>query len=163
MRVDLSQYVRVEDKSKELQRSLSTLIGLKLVSARVFAASTWHFYFGPQSVSSDHCNIYLAVECPWRIHQDDFIKIGSEDYDELEGSSERQSQVIRALIGEDGLFVESVAADSLGGFTVGLSDRYVLDIFPASDNEMEWLFRNPSAFNLILMSGELSKRRNLPH
>jgi hypothetical protein len=162
--VDPLRYKPVGDMAKEIREVFSVLIGQKLIGAQVFAEGTWHFYFGPWPLAADKNGTaaYLGIECSWRIHKHDTIIIGSEDYDVLEKSADRQVRTINALVSETGLVVDSVDADELGGVRIALAGSYVFDVFPASDSEMEWLFRCPSSYSLILMNGVLNKAAPQP-
>lgn len=161
MPMNPARYAQVEGKAKEVQEGLSVLVGQKLIGARVFLDATWHFYFGPRDcLPADQSDkTYLGVECPWRIHNHDAIMIGSEDYDLLEKSTDRQMKILQALIGDSGLLVESVEADAIGGFRIGLAGAFIFDLFPASDREMEWIFCDVSSQSLILMKGVLHKSK----
>ncbi len=154
------EYTPVEQKAPEIGEALSVLINQRLTESQVILEGTWHFYFGRESVGSpghDSSRLYLAVECGWRFTKGDAIIIGSEDFDVLERNAERQMDTLRSLAGVEGLLIESVVGDVFGGFRIGFAGEYALDVFPASDSNMEWLFRNSSSCSLCLMNGILHK------
>ena len=156
-----SRYKVVGDKAQAILGALSVLVGQRLIGARVFAEGTWHFYFGRRAPLADIENgdgtTYLGVECSWRVHNGDTIIIGAEDYDVLGKSADRQLRIILQLIKEAPLLVDSVDGDEVGGLKIRLTGGYSLDVFPASDTEMEWIFRSLNSDSLILMDGALHR------
>ncbi len=156
-----SKYRIVDHISKEINECLSILIDQRMLGVQVFAEGTWHFYFGRGNVlSPDESGTtpYLGVECSWRIQKGGAILIGSDDYDVLEKSANRQINAVRAIIAGEGIPVASIRADELGGFAITFETGHVLEIFPASATEMAWIFRCPAFYSLILMNGVLNKR-----
>jgi len=164
--------------AQEIRDTLSGLIGQRLVRSRNFLA-TRHFYFG-QSAADPAGSLYtLGVECPWRIRRDRRIVAGSEDYGPMvetdtDDSGQPgdpaglQNQQLAELLGglkEDGskvntgsqLAVELVDADECGGFRIGLTEYCVLEVFPASAGQMEWIIMLPGTGALTLMNGVLSR------
>jgi hypothetical protein len=167
-----------EDKAETIHESFSVLVGLKLVRSQSFFA-TRHFYFG-QDVDPSAALYTLGVECSWRIRRGDTIIVGSEDYSERGDDNTDESwnvdmpighlqdeQLVDLMGGElkagsvintgADLIVEFVEADKQGGFRLGLSEAYVLEVFPASVRQMEWVLSPPDGGGLILMNGVLNR------
>ena len=155
MSIEKHKHVPVKDKVPEATKEFEKLIGQRFTESQVFLDGSWHFYFG--EVSDGISRPYLAVECCWRFTKGEQILIGVEDYDSLEKSTHRQMEALRNLVGSAGLGVETVSIDAWGGFRITFVDGYALDVFPASDREMEWMLKNPKWGSLVLMDGILYK------
>lgn len=146
-----------------IRKHLSSLVGQRLVRSRNFCA-TRHFYFGQENL--DAAFLYtLGVDCPWRIRRHDTIVAGAADYyvraeDNLAESWEvgtatghLQNQKLAELLGElkgdlilntgADLVVRSVEADGCGGFRIDMAGDCVLEVFPSSRSQMEWIFMLP--------------------
>jgi len=174
-----------QDDSKETRDNLSRLIGQTLLRSKNFCA-TRHFYFGDSSSKANAPELCytLGIECPWRIQTDDLIVVGSEDYyEQAEGNTDQswepgmpsghlQDQKLTELLGElkdgdivntrSGFVVESVQADRYGGFRLGLTGGYALEVFPSSRKRMEWIFTLPRGGSLMLINGALARSGRYP-
>jgi len=174
-----------QGETKDTQDNLGKLLGQKLLRSRNFCA-TRHFYFGEpgSEVDADEPHYTLGLECPWRIQTDDLIVVGSEDYYERAENNTDQSwepgmpsghlqdQKLAELLGElrDGdavntrskFIVESVEVDRYGGFRLGLTGGYIMQVFPSSKKRMEWIFTLPSGGSVMLMNGTLAKSSRYP-
>ncbi len=89
----------------------------------------------------------IHVQCPWRVigpegiavgsidaHYPPSVREGDESFDSNNDSSlceEKMSAWLERRGGEP-LFIRSVAADESGGFRLGLSGGYSVDVMPAS-------------------------------
>jgi hypothetical protein len=155
---------------------------MQLRSSRNFFA-TRHFYFGKVSEArhSDRACFTFGVECPWHLRKRGALLVGFEDYYEKAGgdadlsrepgdpSGNVQDQLLMELLGElrngevintgPGLIVEAVKLQAWGGIRISLSQRHVLEIFPASARAMEWIFMQPGRASLVFMNGVINKTR----
>jgi hypothetical protein len=168
------------EKPAKIEAALGELIKLKLFKSwNVFG--TRMFYFGPvgQDAAEDGA-FRLTLDCPWRIEQYSRILVGYQDYG-LKASDNSdpnwnpqddqlghlQDQKLKEILGatEGGyifnvrniLVVESVRADAVGGFQIGLSGGYALSVFPLGVDEVEWLLSRPTGGNLALQGNVLSE------
>jgi hypothetical protein len=165
--------------AKETRVTLRKIVGLRLHSSRTFLA-TRHFYFGKtiSQTGPGRLHYTLGFECAWRIHRSGLIIVGSEDYgEEAEGKADPswepgmpgglQDQKLTELLGErkearvintrPGFVVEAVEFDRCGGIRIELGRRYVLEAFPASAKQLEWIFMPPGGRSLVLMNGVVNK------
>jgi hypothetical protein len=174
-----------DQKATETLKALAQLVGLCLCKSRNFCA-TRHFYFGSvvQSRRRPSIRYTLGLECPWRIETGDQVVTGSEDYivraddnsdPEWEAGApggHLQDQKLRDFLGEmiDGdivavgtqHIVQSVDADSVGGFRIGFSSGYTLATFPSTAREMEWILLPASGDSLMLINGALTRASRSP-
>lgn len=163
-----------------LKETFDELIGLRWVGT-VGIGPTRHFYFaGGSRGGHDRASEYtIGVECPWRIEGPDAIIVGSDDYFEpASGSDEAgsdsqgsrrdlQEQLIVGLLGElkggrmesfvSKFVVVSIRVESFGGFRIEMSGNYTLAVFPASRNQMEWIYLRPGLKSFVYMEGKLSR------
>jgi hypothetical protein len=166
------------NKAEEIRHGLAALVGQRLLRSRNLFA-TRMFLFGQSSLQVDSALYTLGLECPWRVEKHDVILAGAEDYyEKAEANTDEsweagmpsghlQDQGLVELLGElregyiintgAGLVVESVEGDRFGGFRIGMSESCVLEVFPASRNQMEWIFSPPIGGSLILMNGALER------
>ena len=164
----------VRDMANEIYESLSALVGQRLVQSRSFLA-TRHFYFG-RANREDEARFYtLGVECPWRIRRNNTVVVGSADYYEKADNNtdeswqagsplghlqnQRLGELLGTLEGDRvintgaALTVEFVTAHACGGLGIGLTESCVLELFPASSREMEWIFMVPGEGSVVFMNG----------
>ena len=168
------------EKVSEIERMLKELVGLQLFKSwNIFATRMFYFAAPGFENQMDDGDYRLTLECPWRIEQHDRIFVGSEDYGlRSTGNSDPdwnptdmqwghlQDEKLEQILGESKngaifntrseLIVESVKADSLGGFQVCLSGGYTLSAFPARGVAMEWLLSRRAGGNLALANGSIS-------
>lgn len=167
-------------KASKIRHEFAPLVGLTLYKcSSIYATRSFHFSRG-QAEGKEYGDVYvLVVECPWRIETEGQILVGCEDYNIKADDNDDplwetgmqtghlQDQKLLELMGEfvhgdifntsSNFVVESVEADSVGGFSIIFSGAYCLSVFPASNKEMEWMLRRPPHEYLALMNGELSK------
>lgn len=167
---------------KEARAALQRVVGLQLRSSRNFFA-TRHFYFGKvsQSGPSDRGCFTFGVECPWHLRKPGAVLVGFEDYyEQAEGDADLsrkpgdpsggvQDQLLAELLGElrngeitntgPGFIVEAIELQAWGGIRISLSQRHVLEIFPASAGAMEWIFMQPGKASLVFMNGVINRTR----
>jgi hypothetical protein len=155
----------------EVRLNLNPLIGLKL-SRMARAADMRTIQFGDTEArkSGGVVGQYaLHVQCPWRLENDAGVITGSDDlfepYERAEQPGESfdwekgdslQERVLRDLLkGYDAntkqivnstnlLTVETVLADSSGGFCLSLSGGYRFLVFPNSTRREAWRLFIPS-------------------
>lgn len=170
--------LNASNKAAIIRTRFTALIGLRLFKSwNVFATRMFYFAAPAQEVHNSDGEYALTLECPWRIEGLNQILVGSEDYGtRAEGNTDEawepdmqwgqlQDQKLLELLGreENGailntrpdLIVESVEADSAGGFQLRLSGGYTLAAFPTTDNDMEWLLKRREGGYVILMNGIL--------
>jgi len=170
------------EKMSEIEGMLKELVGLQLFKSwNIFGTRMFYFAALGFENKADDGDYRITLECPWRIEQHDRIVVGSEDYGlRATGNSDPawnptdmqwghlQDQKLEEILGESKngaifntrseLVVESVKADSLGGFQLRLSGGYALSVFPASVVEMEWLLSRRAGGHLALANGSISGR-----
>ena len=140
----------MHDLPQQIEQSLSILIGLELRSA-CRALNLEMFDIGPLLAEvrtagawgevSRYC---LEVQCPWRWTSAAGLVTGSEDRHYPPGENPSMAEfdpdniarcdaILEQLIRgrEKLLVVESIAADSLGGLRVRLSEGHGIELFPA--------------------------------
>jgi hypothetical protein len=165
-------------KAATVQNRFASLVGLQLFKSwNVFATRMFYFSAPGSETRENDGEFMLTLECPWRIERLERILVGSEDYgiqarsssdgagDPDTQSGQLQDEKLRELLGKEengaifstrpDLIVESVEADSVGGFNIRLSGGYNLTAFPSTDSDMEWLLKRRSGGYLILMNGNL--------
>ena len=139
---------------KTIEIALAPLVGLPLWSAGRAADLEW-FQFGAQHVvvvgagkakgmEKTVGDFALHVQCAWRIAGPNGIVVGSRDRYVPAGDSDgasgdwdwdrpganRCDERIDAWFHGSAYVVRSVAADTLGGLSLGLPDGFTLDVFP---------------------------------
>jgi hypothetical protein len=80
-----------------------------------------------------------------------------------------QDQILTELLGDIrngevintglGFIVEAIELQAWGGIRIKLSQRHVLEIFPASARAMEWIFMQPGRASLVFMNGVVNKTK----
>ena len=120
----------------------------------------------------------LGVECAWRIRTDNEIIVGSDDYYERDPNTAEEScepntptghsqnQKLSELFGEirgdrvintgSEMLVASVREEPCNGIRIDLTGSHVLEVFPASAGEMEWIFMMPDS-SLVLIDGVVNR------
>jgi hypothetical protein len=168
----------VSEMSIKIERALAGLVGFQVLKVwNVFATS--FFYFGPPGSTNYDGEVWLELECPWRIDREGRMVVGSEDYGErAEGNTDLnwsakddqtghlQQQKLEALLGgamngavlntTAQFVVEKVRADSVGGFQLYLSGAHILSVFPAGTTGMQWLLSRRELGQVALMDSCLS-------
>jgi hypothetical protein len=156
--------------------ALSQIIGLPLTAARR-AADMQTFHFGAlRPVDNGSVGEFaLHVQCPWRIECPKGILTGRLDlwepveenapYDEnwdYEKSPNLQDEKLDQLFGQsDGsIVVQHVDADEFGGAAIGLSQGFVLRIFPAGTRGEDWRLFQPKtdARHFVISDGKVEVR-----
>lgn len=173
----------LKDKAEQISHGLAALLGLRMLRCRNVYA-TRIFFFGQSNEQVDSALYTLGLECPWRVEKHDMIMAGSEDYNEKAQdntdesweagmpSGHLQDQGLLEVLGESkdgyivntgtGLVVESVEGDRFGGIRIVMSGSCLLEVFPASRDQMEWIFSPPTGGSLILMNGVLERAGQHP-
>jgi hypothetical protein len=150
-----------------IERALTPLVGLRL-SLVHHAGNMRGFHFGritetPKGTDGQYA---MHVQCPWRIRRGMRIVTGLSDwYFPAEGFEEPdnwdpndghslQEQRLRSLFGcapedsmiinrTDGLIVEAIEADFVGGCQIKFSEDLVLDVFPNGSVGEAWRLIQP--------------------
>lgn len=151
-----------------IRNELAVLLGSRLIESKSYLA-TRTFCFALCDESSTE-PITIGVECPWRMRRLAVIVTGSEDYSEDsdagESSYDRQTERLVGLLGEwrdesvfncgSGFVVEGVDADDVGGFKILMTGGHLLEVFPTTSAEMEWIISSSGNRSLVLMNGVLN-------
>lgn len=118
--------------------------------------ATTIFVFGSND-SSDGAELMLGIECPWRIRSGSTIVLGSDDQPgeadlraALLGGAHDHGQSSAMPAGN--LVVQSVVVDPVGGLTITLSQGQLLELFPASREQMEWILEGGEQ-SIVFMNG----------
>jgi hypothetical protein len=151
---------------EHIEDGLKPLLGKRLWCSRR-AADMEMFHFGARVPTTDgrgksvEVGEYaLHVQCAWRIVGPGGIVVGSRDvYEQPDGLTEAPSpefdwekgnrrdermQHFLAIERPEGVPVESISGDDVGGFRLGLSNKFRLEVFPhGSSPEEHWRLLRP--------------------
>jgi hypothetical protein len=168
-------------KRSRVASELGNLVGLQVFKSwNVFGTRMFYFAAPDSGTRPKDGDFRLTLECAWRIEHGDNIVVGCDDYGVRAVGNEDpswnpremqwghlQDQKLEELLGEarggeifntrSDLVVESVEADAVGGFRLGLSGGYVLAAFPGSIAQIEWLLSRRAGGCLELMNGILNE------
>jgi hypothetical protein len=150
-----------------IERALAPLVALKL-SLVHHAGNMRSFHFGriTETQKGTEGQYAMHIQCPWRIRRETSIVTGLSDwYVPAEGFEEPdnwdpsdghslQEQRLRSLFGctpedsviknrTDGLIVEAIEADFVGGCQIKFSGDLVLDVFPNGSVGEAWRLIQP--------------------
>lgn len=153
---------------ERIEEALKPLLGRRLWGSRR-AADMEMFEFGGRVPTKDRRGkpvevgeYALHVQCAWRIAGPEGIVVASRDvFEAPAGSAEatpvdldwekgnrRDDRMRHFLVVEhpEGLSVEGVSADDVGGFTLDLSSKFRLEVFPNDSlPEEHWRLLKPGA------------------
>jgi hypothetical protein len=136
-----------------VERHLHAIVGKRLLRSDRAADMEMLAFGEPRKVRTFKGDIKevgeysLHIQCPWRIMGPAGIVVGSHDvhyvseaspHERASNSEEARDQIdhtlrderMNSLLGASPLFVESVQADSAGGFRLALTGGYTLEVFP---------------------------------
>lgn len=156
-----------------VQEHLAPLVGLQLSIARRAAdMRVFHFGKVSEVAGGTVGEFALHIQCPWRIEGRNGVVTGRRDlwepskelqarepeldlthwkYDSGNLQDEKMGQFLEgydpatrsAVNRKDGLIVQAVSSDDLGGATISLSGDYRIVIFPSGTTGEEWRIFRP--------------------
>ena len=146
---------------EEIETRLACLIGQPLSWMQRYAGCQ-RFEIGHQFPAKNRkgeditlSDYAIVVSCLWEIHGSEGNVVGRNDFGP--GSLRRDSEArwFYEVVSSERLFVESIVAESNGGFTLELSEAYILIVTPDLPRKQRYSKKEKILREMLLRDGEI--------